>query len=73
MRLGVVINPVHGLAGSTKILIPMASATDIPTVPAETFTNFQVSFYNAPVDAVHKALGLDIHFKNKKAAYCRFH
>lgn len=46
-------------AGATKILIPMASATDIPTVPAETFTKFQVSFYSDPVDAVYKALGVN--------------
>lgn len=67
MTLGGVLNPVQDLAGSmqvaleagaTKILIPMASATDIPTVPAETFTKFQVSFYSDPVDAVYKALGV---------------
>ncbi len=67
ITLGGVINPVQDLAGSmqvaleagaTKILIPMASAMDIPTVPAETFTKFQVSFYSDPVDAVYKALGV---------------
>ncbi|WP_267490691.1 S16 family serine protease [Vibrio parahaemolyticus] len=67
MTLGGVLHPVQDLAGSmqvaleagaTKILIPMASATDIPTVPAETFTKFQVSFYSDPVDAVYKALGV---------------
>lgn len=67
MTLGGVLNPVQDLAGSmqvaleagaTKILIPMASATDIPTVPAETFTKFQVNFYSDPVDAVYKALGV---------------
>ncbi|MPW36344.1 protease Lon-related BREX system protein BrxL [Vibrio sp. B1Z05] len=67
MTLGGVLNPVQDLAGSmqvaleagaTKILIPMASATDIPTVPAETFTKFQVSFYSDPIDAVYKALGV---------------
>jgi len=67
MTLGGVINPVQDLAtsmqvaleaGATKILIPMSSATDIPTVPAETFTKFQVSFYSDPVDAVYKALGV---------------
>nr|WP_268830651.1 protease Lon-related BREX system protein BrxL [Photobacterium phosphoreum] len=68
MTLGGVINPVQDLAGSmqvaleagaTKILIPMASAADIPTVPAETFTKFQVSFYSDPIDAVYKALGVN--------------
>lgn len=32
---------------------------DIPTVPAELFTKFQVSFYSDPVDAVYKALGVN--------------
>jgi ATP-dependent Lon protease len=46
-------------AGAKRILIPMASATDIATVPAELFTKFQTSFYADPVDAVFKALGLN--------------
>ncbi|WP_233269074.1 protease Lon-related BREX system protein BrxL [Paraglaciecola sp. L1A13] len=67
MTLGGVVNPVQDLAscmqvaleaGATKVLIPMASASDIPTVPAETFTKFQVNFYSDPVDAVYKALGV---------------
>jgi ATP-dependent Lon protease len=67
MTLGGVVNPVQDLAssmqvaleaGATKVLLPMASATDIPSVPAETFTKFQVSFYSDPVDAVYKALGV---------------
>jgi len=35
----------------------MASAMDIPSVPAELFSKFQISFYSEPVDAVYKALG----------------
>ena len=67
ITLGGVVNPVQDLAssmqialegGATKVLLPMASATDIPSVPAETFTKFQVSFYSDPVDAVYKALGV---------------
>ncbi|MGJ8674600.1 MAG: protease Lon-related BREX system protein BrxL [Pseudoalteromonas sp.] len=67
ITLGGVVNPVQDLAssmqiaheaGATKILLPMASATDIPSVPSETFTKFQVSFYSDPVDAVYKALGV---------------
>lgn len=67
ITLGGVVNPVQNLAsnmqialeaGATKVLLPMASATDIPSVPAETFTKFQVSFYSDPVDAVYKALGV---------------
>ena len=45
-------------AGAKRILIPMASATDIATVPAELFTKFQPSFYADPVDAVFKAIGI---------------
>jgi ATP-dependent Lon protease len=46
MTLGGVVNPVEDLAdtlqmamdsGGTKVLLPMASASDIPTVPAELF------------------------------------
>lgn len=36
----------------------MASASDIPNVPAEIFSKFQISFYDDPVDAVYKALGV---------------
>lgn len=68
MTLGGVINPVQDLAaslqlafdsGAKKVLMPMSSAVDIPTVPAELFTKFQVSFYSEPVDAVYKALGVN--------------
>jgi ATP-dependent Lon protease len=67
MTLGGVVNPVQDLAssmqvaleaGATKALLPMASASDIASVPGETFTKFQVSFYSDPVDAVYKALGV---------------
>lgn len=68
MTLGGVINPVQDLAanlqlafdsGAKKVLLPMSSAVDIPTVPAELFTKFQVSFYSEPADAVYKALGVN--------------
>lgn len=64
MTLGGVVNPVEDLAGSLqlamdcggkRVLLPMASASDIPTVPAEIFSKFQISFYADPVDAVYKA------------------
>ena len=67
MSLGGVITPVEDLAGTlqvsfdsgaTKVLLPMASASDIPSVPAELFAKFQISFYSEPVDAVFKALGV---------------
>jgi len=39
--------------------LPMSSAVDIGTVPAELFVKFQTSFYTNPEDAVSKALGLE--------------
>ncbi len=46
-------------SGAKKILIPMSSVVDIPTIPGEFFTKFQTSFYSDPVDAVFKALGVE--------------
>jgi ATP-dependent Lon protease len=40
------------------ILLPMASAKDIPTISGELFAKFQTGFYVDPVDAVFKALGV---------------
>lgn len=45
-------------AGAKKVLLPMSSAPDISTVPSELFAKFQISFYEDPVDAVYKALGV---------------
>ncbi|UYM15461.1 protease Lon-related BREX system protein BrxL [Endozoicomonas euniceicola] len=68
MTLGGVISPVEDLAGSlqlafdcgaSKVLLPMASAADISTVPPELFAKFQISFFADPVDAVYKALGVN--------------
>ncbi|MEZ0186778.1 MAG: protease Lon-related BREX system protein BrxL [Candidatus Reddybacter sp.] len=67
MTLGGVIRPVQDLAsslqmaldsGAVRVLLPMASASDISSVPAELFSKFQISFYADPVDAVYKALGV---------------
>jgi ATP-dependent Lon protease len=46
-------------AGAKRVLLPMANAQDIPTVPAELFSKYQVSFYSDPADAVFKALGVE--------------
>lgn len=46
-------------AGAKKILLPMASAADISTVPPELFAKFQISFYQSVEDAVFKALGVE--------------
>ncbi|HBF09417.1 MAG TPA: ATP-dependent Lon protease [Gammaproteobacteria bacterium] len=68
MSLGGTVTPVENLAeclqvafdaGAKKVALPMSSAMDIPTIPAELFTKFQTSFYADPVDAVFKALGVD--------------
>jgi ATP-dependent Lon protease len=67
MSLGGNIVPVDGLAeslqmafdaGGKRVLMPMASVGDIPSVPGELFAKFQISFYADPVDAVFKALGV---------------
>ena len=67
MTLGGNITPVSNLAetlqvafdaGAKKILLPMSSVKDIPSVPGEIFGKFQTSFYADPVDAAFKALGL---------------
>ncbi|MGA3116880.1 MAG: protease Lon-related BREX system protein BrxL [Syntrophobacteraceae bacterium] len=68
MSLGGSVIPVENLAqtlqvafdaGAKRILIPMSSVTDIPTVPGELFAKFQISFYSDPVDAVFKAVGVE--------------
>ena len=68
MSIGGTINKVEELsntlqvcfdAGAKKVLLPMASAVDIPTVPPELFAKFQISFYQSPEDAVFKALGVE--------------
>jgi len=68
MSLGGSIIPVENLAeslqvafdaGAKRILLPMASVSDIPSVPGELFAKFQTSFYSDPSDAVFKALGVE--------------
>jgi ATP-dependent Lon protease len=45
-------------AGAKRLILPMASASQIATVPGDLFTKFQTSFYSDPLDAVFKALGI---------------
>jgi len=68
MSLGGSIKPVENLAetlqvafdsGAKRILLPMSSVSDIPSVPGELFAKFQTSFYSDPVDAAFKALGVE--------------
>src|SRR4051812_254049 len=67
MSLGGNVVPVENMAeslqvafdsGAKRILLPMASVKDIPTVPGELFAKFQTGFYADPTDAVFKALGV---------------
>ena len=68
MSLGGSVIPVENLAeylqaafdsGAKRILLPMASVGDIPSIRGELFAKFQTSFYSDPVDAVFKALGVE--------------
>jgi hypothetical protein len=45
-------------AGAKRLLLPMASVKDIPTIPGELFAKFQTGFYADASDAVFKALGV---------------
>ncbi|MFW6237698.1 MAG: protease Lon-related BREX system protein BrxL [Halanaerobiales bacterium] len=67
MSIGGTIKKVESLAdilqvafdaGAKRILLPTSSANDISTVPGELFSKFQTSFYDDPIDAVFKALGV---------------
>ena len=67
MSLGGNVVPVENLAGSLQVafdagakrlLLPMASVKDIPSVPGELFAKFQTGFYADATDAVFKALGV---------------
>ena len=68
MSLGGSIVPVLNLpeslqvafdAGAKRILLPMASVSDIPSIPGELFAKFQTSFYADPKNAAFKALGVE--------------
>lgn len=68
MSIGGTITKVQELADTLqvcfdvrvkKILLPMASAVDIVTIPPELFAKFQIPFYQSPEDAVFKALGVE--------------
>ncbi len=68
MSIGGTVNKVDELAsalqvafdaGAKRVLIPMSSAADIATVPADLFAKFQMAFFSSPEDAVVKSLGLE--------------
>jgi len=68
MSLGGNIVPVENLAvslqvahdaGAKRLLLPMSSVGDVPSIPGELFAKFQTGFYADPTDAVFKALGVE--------------
>nr|WP_217683679.1 protease Lon-related BREX system protein BrxL [Marinitoga sp. 1154] len=68
MTVGGTINKLDNLAdviqvsvdaGAKRILIPASSAADLATVPTELVTKIQMIFYNDPIDAVFKSLGVN--------------
>jgi ATP-dependent Lon protease len=68
ISLGGSIVPVENLAvslqvahdaGCKRLLLPMSSVGDVPSIPGELFAKFQTGFYADPTDAVFKALGVE--------------
>ena len=66
--IGGTINKVDNLAdalqicldsGAKKVLLPSTSTVDLATVPAELFGKFTLIFYDSPIQAVFKALGVE--------------
>ena len=67
MSLGGVMVPVEHLpeslqvaqdSGGKRILMPMVSVAQIPTIPGELFATFQSAFYADAKDATFKAMGV---------------
>lgn len=46
-------------SSAKKVLLPMTSAIDLATVPADLISSFNLIFYNSAEDAVFKALGVE--------------
>lgn len=46
-------------SGAKKILLPISSASNLPTVPADLIGCFNLIFYSSAEDAVFKALGVE--------------
>lgn len=46
-------------SGARKVLVPILSAVDMGSVPAELMGKFNIIFYQTPEDAVFKALGVE--------------
>lgn len=68
LTLGGTISKVEELAntlqvcldsGARKVLLPIASTVDMPSVPAELMGKFSILFFSTPEEAVFKALGVE--------------
>lgn len=68
ISIGGSINRIENLAdtlqvcldsGAKKVLLPMSASVDFGSVPAELLSKFTLLFYNDPIDAVKKALGVE--------------
>ena len=46
-------------SGAKKVLLPMTSAAELGTVPADLIGSFNLIFYSSAEDAVYKALGVE--------------
>ena len=46
-------------SGAKKVLLPITSAADLSTVPAELIGCFNLIFYSSAEDAIYKALGVE--------------
>lgn len=46
-------------SGAKKVLLPITSAVDLASVPAELIGCFNLIFYSSAEDAVFKALGVE--------------
>ena len=46
-------------SGAKKVLVPITSAADLSTVPADLIGRFNLVFYSNAEDAVFKALGVE--------------
>ena len=50
--------PIAREAGAKKALIPILNAVDMSTLPPDILMDIQPIFYQDPIDATQKALGL---------------
>ena len=61
MKVGELANSLQVCldSGAKKVLLPIASAADLGSVPPELIGCFNLIFYNSAEDAVYKALGVE--------------